>query len=480
MGKNMKKVLSIILMMAGMGYPSIAQVSITTDGNQPDPSAMLDVRSGNKGALVPRLSYDQRNAITNPAEGLLLYCTNCGENGSGTLSIFANGSWKNFTLCSAESPTPGEEMVSPGQITWNWNPVAGAHGYKWNSLNNYSTAQDLGNLTSKTETGILCNTPYQRFVWAYNGCGVSPAAVLACTTSVSIPPVPTPGTHAASSTQITWNFSDPLATGYKWNTTNNLASAVDIGNIHTKTETGLTCETSYMRYLWAYNACGYSLPVTLTQSTTVCQACETFTDPRDGKQYLAIQIGTQCWMRQNLNYGTMIDGADDQADNSIPEKYCYNNVETQCDVYGGLYQWAEMVQYYNGATNTTSWNPAPQGMVQGLCPAGWHLPSDAEWATLIAQLGGDLVAGDALKEAGETHWAEGNTGTNTSNFTALAGGLRMGTGLFGDQSYMGYFWASSEVTSTESWYLYLLFNDSGTNNGSAVKTTGLSVRCLKD
>jgi len=136
-------------------------------------------------------------------------------------------------------------------------------------------------------------------------------------------------------------------------------------------------------------------------------------------------IGTQCWFKENLNVGTMINGTHNQTNNSVIEKYCYNNLTSNCDIYGGLYQWGEMVQYLNGTSNTTTWNPPPTGNVQGICPTGWHIPKDAEWTVLTTYLGGVSVAGGAMKETGNAHWSSPNTGaTNSSGFTALGSGLR--------------------------------------------------------
>ena len=71
-----------------------------------------------------------------------------------------------------------------------------------------------------------------------------------------------------------------------------------------------------------------------------------FTDSRDNTVYNTVLIGNQCWMQQNLNYGTRINGNTGQSNNSVPEKYCYSDLVSNCNVYGGLYQWGEMVQYY--------------------------------------------------------------------------------------------------------------------------------------
>ncbi|MEI7727249.1 MAG: FISUMP domain-containing protein, partial [Bacteroidota bacterium] len=133
------------------------------------------------------------------------------------------------------------------------------------------------------------------------------------------------------------------------------------------------------------------------------------TDSRDNKVYNTVMIGTKCWFAQNLNVGTMlIAWQTQQTNNSILEKFCFGDQEPNCDIYGGLYQWNEMMQY----------DTIP-GM-QGICPTGWHLPAQTEWSALLTLLGGDYWAGVKMKEAGTLHWISPNTGaTNESGFTAL-------------------------------------------------------------
>ena len=205
-------------------------------------------------------------------------------------------------------------------------------------------------------------------------------------------------------------------------------------------------------------------------------------DTRDSKTYNTILIGTQCWFAQNLNIGTKINGSGEQTNNSLIEKYCYNDLESNCDGYGGLYQWAEMVQYLNGATNTTSWSPVPTGNVQGICPTGWHLPTDAELSTLTTFLGGVNIAGGKMKEAGYSHWSSPNTGaTNSSGFTGLPGGERDDYGVFHFLTNSGYFWSSSEYSSTNGWVRGLYFADEVVGRSNSIsKTFGFSSRCVQD
>ena len=709
-----------------------AQIGVNTDGTNPDPSAMLDVKSTTKGLLPPRMTFEEMNAIVNPASGLMVYCTDCGSNGSGTLAMFINGMWFifNANCLTPGSPAEGTHIPSSNQIVWNWNAVSWATGYKWSSTNDYATAIDLGVVTTKTETGLSCNTPYTRYVWAYNACGTSTVKTLTKSTLSTAPLSPTAGTHISTSTQIVWkweqltgvsgykwnttddystaidmgtnitktetdltcntsysryiwsytdcgnsivtilnqstlnyppespspgihepftnqitwkwnivvdavgfkwntsnnyitaidlgtntthietglncntpytryvwSYSDcgtstpttlsqstisslsspmagthvptmtqivwnwnpiPDATGYKWNTVNNFSTATNMGSNTSKAEPGLLCNTSYTRYVWAYNSCGLSNPTVLTQSTTSsppiittgphnadvfliiwnwtsdspglnykwnttddfwtatsigtgisyteeyldcnteytrylwayssCWTSQTMILTQmtlpcpppcpgipsvyyEGLIYNTVQIGSQCWLKENLNVGLKINGAQEQTNNGIIEKYCYENNDAYCDVYGGLYQWNELMQYITA-----------EG-AKGICPMGWHIPTDLEWTTLTTHLGGESLAGNKLKEMGASHWMWPNTGaTNSSGFTALPSSLReingsypwpFGTGLL--------LWSSTQSTQNKPWYRSVSYSSGNINRSDYFeKGNGLAVRCLKD
>ncbi len=213
----------------------------------------------------------------------------------------------------------------------------------------------------------------------------------------------------------------------------------------------------------------------------------TFTDARDGKSYAQVQIGNQCWMAENLNVGIMINssnggyyGNGEQTSNDVIEKYCYENVEDSCDVYGGLYQWNEMMQYF-----------IMEG-VQGICPDGWHIPTDAEWCTLENEVDAGTVpcdvsgwrgsdGGGNLKDTTTTRWWTPNTGaTNSSGFAALPGGARLATdGSFGDALISGIFWTSTE-NSTEAWFRMLSYAHADEYREVFDKNRGYSVRCVRD
>jgi len=201
-------------------------------------------------------------------------------------------------------------------------------------------------------------------------------------------------------------------------------------------------------------------------------------DTRDGQTYATVQIGIQCWMAENLNIGTIVNGNTDQTDNSTIEKYCYSNSTSNCNTYGGLYQWDEMMQY--------STTPG----VQGICPLGWHLPTDAEWCTLENEVDAGTVScsaigwrgtdvGGNLKETGTTHWHNPNTANNSSGFTALGSGYRNTNGTFSSLTYGAYLWTSN-VTGSAAWYRGLWHGYTEVNRYYDSKTLGYSVRCLQD
>jgi uncharacterized protein (TIGR02145 family) len=205
----------------------------------------------------------------------------------------------------------------------------------------------------------------------------------------------------------------------------------------------------------------------------------------DGNVYNTVTIGTQTWMKENLKTTHYADGT------AIPlltgnsnwdtltaasKAYCYydDNSATYANTYGALYTWSAAM---NGAASSSS---SPSG-IQGVCPTGWHLPSDDEWTTLTDYLGGVIVAGGKLKETGTTHWQSPNRGTtNKSGFTALPGGLRYYYGTFGSIGHLGFWWSASESNTISAWTRCLSYDYSGVYGGDYYKLYDFSVRCLRD
>ncbi len=355
---------------------------------------------------------------------------------------------------------PGGNRCAPGCAYG-----LGFLAFFWSSSEHSDTYADVGALSSENNNTFLSD--YEKIS------GFSARCVK--NAGVSNLNAPIPGTNNPSQTQIIWNWTTVTgATGYKWNTADDYATATDMGTDTAWTESGLTCNHACTRYVWAYSSCGLSPVTTLSQTTLACTApagpCPGMpTVTYSGKVYNTVQIGDQCWLKENLNIGTRINLAQTQTNNSVIEKYCYDNLEANCDVYGGLYQWDEVMQYV-----TT------QG-TQGLCPTGWHVPMDQDLLNLHYFLGPMGTEGGKMKESGYSHWQSPNSGaTNESGFTALPGGFSINNGSNSGIGTYARFWTSSETSLSESWNHRLQHNGTFTARYTYTKLNGASIRCLKN
>ena len=422
--------------------------------------------------LVPRMTVDQRNAIVSPAEGLMVYCTDCGANGS--LSVFSNGSWTTFTRCNNPTTSSTSNSLSPGQIKWNWLTVAGASGYKWSTTTNYGSAIDMATATTKTETGISCGTTYTRYVWVYNECGISLPVTLSQTVSAAAPASPTAATHIATQTSITWKWHPIIgATGYKWSLINNYSLATDMGTDTTKTETGLTCGTSYTRYVWSYNGCSYSAPVTLTQSTLACWVCGVSTITINHVAGAVAPVTktttygtvtnipgepTKCWITSNLGSDHQATAKDDATEASA----------------GWYWQFNRKKGYKNdGSTVTPSWTITSISESSDWITANdpcnielgttWRIPTYTEWYNV------DNIG----------VWNNWNGPWGSGLKLHAAGYLDTSDGSLSFRSSDGYYWSRTMNDATYGRYLYFYSLDSGMY-GDLDKAYGCSVRCVRD
>jgi len=207
-----------------------------------------------------------------------------------------------------------------------------------------------------------------------------------------------------------------------------------------------------------------------------------FTDTRDNNHYNAIKIGNQIWMAENLAYLPSVVGPG-TGSQITPYYYVYGydgtvvadaKATTNYATYGVLYNWTAAM----ASSASSSANPSG---VQGVCPTGWHLPSDAEWTELKDYLGGQSIAGGKLKETGTTHWNSPNTGaTNETGFTALPGGNRLSNGTFNNIGNYGNWWSATEFNTDYAWYRYMYYYTSNVNRYYISKELGYSVRCVRD
>lgn len=240
------------------------------------------------------------------------------------------------------------------------------------------------------------------------------------------------------------------------------------------------------------------------------KSSETFTDNRDGNVYHTVIIGDQIWMAENLKYlpsvshpstgsktkphyyvngyeGTVL------ADAKETTYYANRKRNNVYDTYGVLYNWtAAMAGQASSETNPRR--------VQGVCPDGWHLPSDEEWVELTDFLDGKSVAGGKLKEAGLKHWVRdsyttkvynertdetysvsmSDGATNETGFTGLPGGNRHSSGNFSPVGEDGYWWSATQYDTDKAWMRSLTSVGRYISRRAIDKELGLSVRCVKD
>jgi len=198
------------------------------------------------------------------------------------------------------------------------------------------------------------------------------------------------------------------------------------------------------------------------------------------KWYHTIQVLSQCWLKENLDVGMMINGTQTQTNNGIIEKYCYGNNANNCNNEGGLYLWDEIMQY-----STTSG-------ARGICPEGWHIPTDNEFKVLEGvadsyyKIGASIWDNDGLRgtDAGKnlkssTGWTSNGNGVDAFGFSILPGGYWWQNGFF-DRTVGAVIWTSSLKQAQNAYYRGLASPGNGIVRTTFNQPLGMSVRCLKD
>jgi len=208
-----------------------------------------------------------------------------------------------------------------------------------------------------------------------------------------------------------------------------------------------------------------------------------YTDKRNGKTYKTVQIGSQCWMAENLNIG--IQNASTQGQNSsngIIEKYCYDDLSSNCDVFGGIYLWDELMQNSIDTIN------------QGICPIGWRIPTDFDWKVLEGATDSQYGVGDpewngtwargfdvGLNLKSTSGWFNNLNGLDLYGFNSLpAGDWDYNNGIFNYLQLYSCYFSASQVNSTNSWGRVLIYDYNESIRGNYNKGFGSSVRCIQE
>lgn len=194
----------------------------------------------------------------------------------------------------------------------------------------------------------------------------------------------------------------------------------------------------------------------IVQAPSAFSCGNAITDIRDGKTYGSVQIGAQCWMASNLNFGSILITNQDQRDNCLAEKYCYGDSPVNCTTQGGLYQWDEMMLFAN--------TPADQGF----CPAAWHVPTENEWLTLFNFFSNNAMAGSPLKYTG------------FSGFNALMSGVGHMNRISDFQGFATMFWSSNPIGTDKAWAHGMNSPNASVSYYPALRKQAFSIRCIHD
>ena len=393
--------------------------------------------------------------------------------------------------------------TSGGNITDDGGAPITVHGVCWSTnenptIDDNKTEDGTGAVSfTSSVTGLEPNTTYYLRAYATNSAGNGYGSTMSFTTQARFPVLSTREVTDITENSATsgGNITDDggvliTAHGVCWSTNENptiddnkTEDGTGAGSF-TSSVTGLEPNTTYYLRAYATNSAGTSYGSIMSFTTQEGSSGSTFTDPRDGKVYITVIIGDQEWMAENLAYlpsvNMVADGSEDAA-GSYYYVYGYDGTNVadakatdNYATYGVLYNWTAAMD--GEASSTTN----PSG-IQGVCPAGWHLPSDAEWTELTDYLGGTSVAGGKLKETGTTHWASPNRGaTNETGFTALPGGYRSSNGTFVSIGNYGYWWSATQGNAALAWYRRMNDYFSNVSRGGYGKEGGFSVRCVRD
>jgi uncharacterized protein (TIGR02145 family) len=385
--------------------------------------------------------------------------------------------------------------VVEGNIVSNGGVAVTMRGVAYGTMNNPTTSNSV--VTAGGGTGVfaislsgLTNvTAYNVRAYAINSVGTAYGNQISFST-ISLPTVTTTTVSGILSTQATSGGNvtssgggSVTARGVAYGTSQNpttlgLTTVNGSGTgVFTSSMAGLSPTTLYYVRAYATTSAGtaYGSQVSFT-TTAVPFICGTNTvSDVDGNVYNTVQIGAQCWTQSNLKVSKYRNGDNISTglgntvwSNTTSGAYAiYNNDPVNDGLYGKLYN-------HFAAMDS-----------RGLCPTGWHVPTDGEWTTLETFLGGSSVAGGALKstvtQPTPGGWLAPNSGaTNSSGFAAGPGGKRDSDGAYTLLGTHGYWWSSS-TSGFNGWYRYLGYNGGGIYRLLNVdRRGGYSVRCVKD
>jgi uncharacterized protein (TIGR02145 family) len=347
------------------------------------------------------------------------------------------------TICSGGT-TNISILSHVAGATFTWNGVGSSGDISgFGAGNTSSIAQAITNIGTDPGTVTYTISP------SFNSCPGTPNSV-----DVTVDPLPDV-TYTICNDAITTTAAQPFKLkGGLPNGGTYSGTGVNTGIFYPSS--GIGNHTITYSYLNTWGCTANATQIITVVNPPVFACNNTITDIRDNTTYPTVKIGTQCWMAANLNYGTVIASTLMQRDNCVPEKYCFNDNPVNCVSYGGLYQWDEMMQYNNVAAE------------QGFCPAGWHVPTENEWATLFNFYVSNGFAGSPLKYTGY------------SGFNAFLSGTRFNNENWNFSNFAVMLWSSTSEGTDKAWAHGMnTFNPSVSYYPSST-THAFNLRCIKD
>ena len=347
------------------------------------------------------------------------------------------------TICSGTAPSIGLNSHVAGTI-YSWN-ASGSSG----NINGFGPGVGSPIDQVLNNTGVNIETATYTVIPTANSCtGTSNTVV------VSVKPLAavsfTPCTDVITTTDanpFTLKGGLPLGGAYS-------GTGVNAGLFNPAIGAGIhTITYSYSNVFGCANTASLNITV-LNPLPFFCGS--PLTDVRDTKQYPTIKLGSQCWMAANLNFGTQVPSSSMQRDNCTTEKYCLNDISANCTTLGGLYQWDEVMQF------------EPVESIQGLCPPGWHIPSENDWNTLFNLYTSSGFAGSPLKYT----WYSG--------FDVFLNGIRFDNRNWDFDTFATFLWSSTSHGPVKAWAHSMNSINPSVSFYPGNRSNAFYVRCIKN
>ena len=436
-------------------------------GTIPDNSAMLDVNDPSRGILIPRTTP---GSIATPATGLIIYNTS-----ANLLNYYDGTQW--ITLCAISTGIAGaggnQDAIGLAVKTDNSSPHHSAMldvsaSEKGVLIPRLTTAQRDAILPA---TGLVVYNTTPNAIEFYNGTGW----YRLLTNLIS---APSAALHVTAQTEIIWNWNAVTgATGYKWNSTNDYGTATDMGALVTKTETGLTCNTTYTRYAWAYNACGNSTALSMSETTQACAGagCTTMTITHTAGAVApvtkTIVYGAvtnipgeplKCWITSNLGADHQATVKDDATEASAGWYWQFNR--KQGFKHDGSTRTPNTI-WIDDIDEDLDWQAQNDPCTIEL-GTSWRIPSKTEW---------ENVSASGL-------WTNWNGPWNSDLKIHVAGFLGSYDGSLTGRGGEGQYWSGTKGggSSWDETGWGIQFNTSYFYVNKIEKTYGNSIRCIQD